>query len=234
MNTYEQKVQEKRERYADLAVRKRQESDAAYQKSRAISDMIPFGQPILVGHHSERGHRRDIEKINSNMRKSIELSEIAGYYEKKAENYGENGISSEDPEALDKLKEKLAAAVKEHEIMKQARKKDKELVPSYCLTNSNGRIRAIRQRIETLERMQTREQITASGDGWKIYEDDSRICYESNGKPGQETIAKLKHRGFKWSPTRTAWVRLTTPNALYSTKWLIKELCTTDIPRVAA
>src|SRR5450759_4941326 len=40
-------------------------SDALDQRASAMSDMIPFGQPILVGHHSEGRHRRDLAKINS-------------------------------------------------------------------------------------------------------------------------------------------------------------------------
>jgi len=34
-------------------------SDAAWQAEHRILDNIPLGQPILVGHHSERRHRRD-------------------------------------------------------------------------------------------------------------------------------------------------------------------------------
>jgi hypothetical protein len=35
-------------------------------------EMIPMGQPILVGHHSERRHRRDLERHDRNIRKAIE------------------------------------------------------------------------------------------------------------------------------------------------------------------
>jgi hypothetical protein len=31
---------------------------AAHQKARELGDQIPFGQPILVGHHSENRMRR--------------------------------------------------------------------------------------------------------------------------------------------------------------------------------
>ncbi|WP_132290495.1 DUF3560 domain-containing protein [Kribbella sp. VKM Ac-2568] len=36
---------------------------------RQISDHIPLGQPILVGHHSERRHRRDIERMDRLMQR---------------------------------------------------------------------------------------------------------------------------------------------------------------------
>ena len=224
MNAYEQKIADKRERYATLATRKQTESDQAYKKAASIADMIPFGQPILVGHHSERGHRKALSTIDSNMRKSIEADKTATYYANKAENYGNNGISSEDPDALAKLEIKLANALAEHEGIKARRKLNQ--AAAYELSNSNGRIRAIKERIKVLERMGNLEAISASGEGWEIYEDDSRICFKSPSKPDTETIGKLKHRGFKWSPTRAAWVRLKTPNAIYSTKLLIRDLTT--------
>ncbi|HAO14890.1 MAG TPA: hypothetical protein DDE71_04930, partial [Tenacibaculum sp.] len=38
---------------------------------------IPFGQPILVGHHSEKRHRRTIEKAHRAMDKCLEESKKA-------------------------------------------------------------------------------------------------------------------------------------------------------------
>lgn len=63
------------EHYEDRAERAARRADAAHGKADATSSLIPFGQPILVGHHSERRHRRDLDKINSNMRKAIEERE---------------------------------------------------------------------------------------------------------------------------------------------------------------
>lgn len=45
--------------------------------------MIPMGQPILVGHHSEGYHRRHIGRMNSNMEKGLEELKKAEYYERK-------------------------------------------------------------------------------------------------------------------------------------------------------
>ena len=42
------------------------------------------GQPIIVGHYSEKKHRRLIEKANNDIKKSIELSDKSQYYEDKA------------------------------------------------------------------------------------------------------------------------------------------------------
>lgn len=40
-------------------------------------DMIPLGQPILVGHHSEGRHRRDLARMDTNMGKGVEATKTA-------------------------------------------------------------------------------------------------------------------------------------------------------------
>ena len=42
-----------------------------------------MGQPILVGHHSEGRHRRDLKRIDNNMRKSVEESEKVDYFQSR-------------------------------------------------------------------------------------------------------------------------------------------------------
>lgn len=108
-NAYEQKLEARRDRLRDRASRARAKSRARYGAARRILDVIPFGQPVLVGHHSERRHRRDLERIDTNMRKSAELSDRAADLERRADAVGTAGISSDDPDALQKLRAQLAA-----------------------------------------------------------------------------------------------------------------------------
>lgn len=104
---YEAKQQAKRDRYAARAAKKRSESHAAYAAQRAIADRIPPGQPILVGHHSERRHRRDLARIDRDARKSVEAANAAAYLERKAQTYGTHAISADDPSAIGKLQSQL-------------------------------------------------------------------------------------------------------------------------------
>ncbi len=103
------------ERMENRAEKAEKESTAAYQRAKQIGDFIPFGQPILVGHHSEKRHRRDLEKIDNSMRKSVEASEKAEYYENKAVNaeYTANGVKFKDVKYLlnriDECKKELRA-----------------------------------------------------------------------------------------------------------------------------
>lgn len=123
MNDFELKRQQKIDRARELARKADQESTARYNSAQQTASFIPMGQPILVGHHSEARHRRDLDRIDNNMRASIEAGKKAQYYREKADRL-ENStvISSDDPEALDKLKAKLAALEQAQELMKQANK----------------------------------------------------------------------------------------------------------------
>lgn len=126
MNDYEQRKQDRIDRYRERAANARQRSDSAYNAAHAISDVIPFGQPILVGHHSEKRHRRDLAKIDNGMRRSFEESKKAEYWEQRAAAAEENdSISRHDPDALDKLRERIAELRERQENMKAVNKAHK-------------------------------------------------------------------------------------------------------------
>ena len=77
---------DKAERYGDYFDNAESRAQAATRVADGIARHIPMGQPILVGHHSERRHRRDLDRIDSQMRKSIEESKKADYFSTKAAN----------------------------------------------------------------------------------------------------------------------------------------------------
>lgn len=122
-NQYEQKQEARADRFEERAGKAEERSNQAYNQSKQVSDMIPFGQPILIGHHSEKRARKDHERINSNMKKSIDESDKAKYYENKAENARNNhSISSDDDDAVIKLKAKIETAKDSQEKMKAINK----------------------------------------------------------------------------------------------------------------
>jgi hypothetical protein len=62
---------------------------------------------------------------------------------------------------------------------------------------------------------QDKEEVT---DKYTYREDtaENRLMFLFDGRPGEEIRVLLKGRGFKWSPTRNAWIRQWTDNALYA------------------
>ena len=121
MNKYEEKQalrKARKTRYAEKAEKFHQESENVYQQARKMAEVIPFGQPILVGHYSESRDRNYRKKINRLDDKAHELSLKAAYYEEKA-NTQSNAISSDDSEAISKLEEKLKSLEADQERMRE-------------------------------------------------------------------------------------------------------------------
>ena len=229
MNYYEEKQARKLERFQELAEKNNRLSDDSYNRSKKLGEMIPFGQPILIGHHSEKGHRRHIEKINNEMRKSIEAEDKANYYENKAENIqNSNVISSDNPEAVNLLKIKLIKLedrrrdIKEENVNLKAN--GKEIMPAYILANLAGNIRTVKQRILKLEKIEEMPEIDEEINGVKVKtnKEENRIQLFFNGKPPEEKRTELKRNGFRWSPYNGCWQRQTSNRAIYLARELSK------------
>lgn len=109
---------EKRREWSDSRSAK---SSASFERAQSIADGIPFGQPILVGHHSERAHRRDIARIESGMAAGIEHGRKAEAHAEKAEGIEEQlarSIYSDDVDAVERLEERIAGLEAERERIK--------------------------------------------------------------------------------------------------------------------
>ena len=107
---------EKRETWAEGRDAK---ATAASAKFHAIADNIPLGQPILIGHHSERRHRRDIARMDSALQQTHESVTMAARHRSKAAGLAdqlETSIFSDDPDAP----EAVAARIVELEAKRTA------------------------------------------------------------------------------------------------------------------
>lgn len=80
-----ERAEERADRMEERAERAGDEARQRFAVARRIGDCIPLGQPILVGHHSERGHRADLKRIDNSMRKGVEAYRKSQHYEARAE-----------------------------------------------------------------------------------------------------------------------------------------------------
>ncbi len=123
--TRRERLENKLEKRLEWAEKANARSSAAMENARKITENIPFGQPILVGHHSERGHRRAIERSASHMDKAVAEHRLAEHHNSKAEGlamYLENTIFDDDPDAIEKIEAKLAGLEESQRIMVAANK----------------------------------------------------------------------------------------------------------------
>lgn len=95
-------------------------STAYYEASQEGRDFLALGEPIKIGHHSERRHRKLIERNWERMGKSVAESEKAKEYERRAE-YWKDKASKIDlsmPDSLEYFEEELRKAKEYHQKLK--------------------------------------------------------------------------------------------------------------------
>ncbi|MEU7181000.1 MULTISPECIES: DUF3560 domain-containing protein [Streptomyces] len=112
----EKKAESRAERFGGYAASAARNSEAAWQSSHEISERFAFGQPILVGHHSEGRARRDHARMDNAMRKSISEHDRAQHWanrEQAAANYEQfRKAPGRTLRRLDKLRADLRAVEK--------------------------------------------------------------------------------------------------------------------------
>jgi len=229
LNTYEEKQQRKLERFQELSQKHTQEAEALDKINRHVGEILN-GQPILIGHHSEKRHRREIERMHNRIHKSIEHNKTAEYYDNKIKNIeNPRSISSDDPEAVKRLKEKLDGVLREIAYWKTIKKAEPRTYDSspedarwYMLDNRNAEKRRILKRIEEIQNLSQVEtdQII---NGIRIFTDENRVKIDFGYKPSEETRTKLKQNGFRWSPFNQTWQSFLKPHYILRAVEIIKE-----------
>jgi hypothetical protein len=111
---------ERRRKWAASAV---QRSNEYYNKSNKDKDFLSLGEPIKVGHHSEKRHRKAINDAWNNMGKSVQFDEKAAEHESNAEYWDKraNTINLSMPESIDFYEHKLEVAKEYHAGVKSGK-----------------------------------------------------------------------------------------------------------------
>lgn len=121
--TRKEKQAARAERYREYAENADKRATAAFNASNEAVANIPPGQPILVGHHSEKAHRRALERSNGAMTRCVHETEKAAYYRQKAKAAENNdNIYLSDDDAIERLTAKIAELTALQEQMKGANK----------------------------------------------------------------------------------------------------------------
>ena len=118
-----------------------------YDKSNEGRDFLSLGEPIKVGHHSERRHRALIERVNTAFGNYVAESEKVGnyldrakYWERKA-----NEINLSMPESVLYFEELLKIKIDRHEGLKSGKYPREH---SFSLTYANKERKECAEKLE--------------------------------------------------------------------------------------
>lgn len=140
-------AQRKAERYNNSAVNHMAKSENYLKASEEGREFLSLGEPIKVGHHSEKRHRALIERNWNRMGKSVEYAEKAKEADRKAE-YWENKateITLAMPESIEYFSDQLEKAIAYHEGLKNG---TIERSHSYSLTYAKKDVNELQKKVE--------------------------------------------------------------------------------------
>lgn len=142
----------KAERLENAASNAEKKSTQYYKSSHDMVSGIPMGQPILVGHHSEKWHRKLLDKSWNAMGKSVEFSNKAEEYERRAEYWAEKAstINLSMPESLEFYEFELEKAKAKHEGLKNG---TIERSHSFSLTYAKKEVNEIEKKLKLAVRL---------------------------------------------------------------------------------
>ena len=119
----QERARRKAERYEQAAANAQRRSDQYYERSQKDADFLSLGEPIKVGHHSERRHRKMIDDAWRNTGKIVEEGKKAEAYAQRAASWEArtDTINLSMPESLEYYTAKLEAARQYHADMKEGK-----------------------------------------------------------------------------------------------------------------
>ena len=209
------------ERLSERAEKKRNEADAITGQAMKMASVIPIGEPIHIGHYSERRDRNYRERIGNKMRKGAELADYAEELERRAMTSARNTAIYAD--ALDPVADidaKIAKLEAERTAIKAREHK------AWELTNIGANIRRLKLRRESLAKMKATDKSERVVNGVRVIEnpDIARIQLVFNGKPSEDVREALKINGFRWAPSEGAWQRNLNANGKYAAEVVLNYI----------
>lgn len=111
---------ERAERFGEYSDHRAEDAERAKDAVSSLAGNIPFGQPILVGHHSERRARKDAEKIENGMRKAVKMWETSKYWEDRAKGALRHAKYKERPDVRARRIKGLEADLRKQEKEKKS------------------------------------------------------------------------------------------------------------------
>ena len=148
----QERAKAKAERYKNWAVSSENKSTAYWKASHEGRDFLSLGEPIKVGHHSEKRHRALIDRNHNRMSKSIEESKKVEEHQSKAEYWESkaNVINLSMPESIEFYEYKVEETKMQHEGLKNG---TIERSHSFSLTYAKKAVNEAVKNLETAKKL---------------------------------------------------------------------------------
>ena len=140
-------AERKAERYNNAALKNQVKSNDKWRAADEGKEFLSLGEPIKVGHHSEKRHRALIERNWKRCEKAVELADKAAEQESKAEYWEAKAkeITLAMPESLEYFSARLEKAVEYHKGLKDGS------IPrphSFSLAYANKAVKDLKNKVE--------------------------------------------------------------------------------------
>ena len=140
-------AERKAEKYANASVNSQKKQSDWFDKSQEGKEFLSLGEPIKIGHHSEKRHRALIERNWKRIENGVALNDKIEEQKRKAE-YWENKaneITLAMPESIEYFSIKLEKAIAYHKGLKDG---SIEKEHSYSLTYANKEVKELKKKVE--------------------------------------------------------------------------------------
>jgi hypothetical protein len=188
----QERAKKKAEKLTGYASNAEKRSNEAYEtrSTKQERDFLSLGEPIKVGHHSEKRHRKLFEKYDNKMRKSIEERDKAENYKTRAEYWEAKAskINLSMPESLEFYEFKLEEAIKNHKFLKD---NPSERRHGYSLTYANKTVKETRNNLGLAVRLWGSDEVIK-----QIADEKKEKAEAEAGKSKKKTDIVLKYGGF--------------------------------------
>lgn len=211
-STLAERQEARAERFTGYSGKRASESAQALDEVERLAAMIPPGQPILVGHHSERRARRDAQRIENGMKRAVMLFERAEYWEERARSALLHAKYKERPDVrwrrIKKIEadlrkaEKTIAQSQKYLTMWRAESLDLNMAK---LISSHDHISACFP-LDTYPRPAEKSQYEGSRSLWSALDDDIITTEQA-----REIAIRCHERQSVTSPTGAQWQTCRSP-----------------------
>lgn len=139
-------------RYTGFSDNAEKRSAQYYEASNEGRDFLSLGEPIKIGHHSEKRHRALIQRNWNRMSKSVAEMEKAGEYASKAAYWEEKAkdINLSMPESIEYFEYKLKEAKDRHDGLKSGKY---EREHSFSLTYAKKQVNELNKKLEIAKKL---------------------------------------------------------------------------------